>query len=97
MDMVDEFYDKVSAMVDKNNDLGKSVVDAWDDGDENPPSWALDDETRAILVNAGKIEDEPEEPEMEEAAKPDYIDLDGDGDRKESMKKQRQKEERRKF
>ena len=87
MDMVDEFYDKVSAMVDKNNDLGKSVVDAWDDGDENPPSWALDDETRAILVNAGKIEDEPEEPEMEEAAKPDYIDLDGDGDREESMKK----------
>lgn len=87
MDMVDEFYDKVSAMVDKSNDLGKSVVDAWDDGDENPPSWALDDETRAILVNAGKIEDEPEEPEMEEAAKPDYIDLDGDGDREESMKK----------
>ena len=35
MDMVDEFYDKVSA-IDKNNDLGKSVVDAWDDGDENP-------------------------------------------------------------
>jgi len=87
MDMVDEFYDKVSAMVDTNNDLGKSVVDAWDDGDENPPSWALDDETRAILVNAGKIEDEQEEPEMEEAAKPDYIDLDGDGDREESMKK----------
>ena len=87
MDMADDFYDKVSAMVDKNNDLGKSVVDAWDDGDENPPSWTLDDETRAILVNAGKIEPEQEEPEMEEAAKPDYIDLDGDGNREESMKK----------
>jgi prophage antirepressor-like protein len=28
-----------------------------------------------------------EEDTMEEAAKPDYIDLDGDGDKKESMKK----------
>ena len=75
MDMADEYYDKVSAMVDKNNDLGKSVVDAWDDGDENPPSWALDDETRAILVNAGKIEDEPEEPEMEESEIPEGDDM----------------------
>ena len=87
MDMVDAFYDKVSAMVDDNNDLGRSVVDAWDDEEENPPEYMLDDETRAILVNAGKIEPEQEEPEMEEAAKPDYIDLDGDGDREESMKK----------
>ena len=75
MDMTDEFYDKVSAMVDQNNDLGKSVVDAWDDDDENPPTWALDDETRAILVNAGKIEDEPEEPEMEESEIPEGDDM----------------------
>ena len=87
MDMVDAFYDKVSAMVDDNNDLGRSVIDAWEDEEENPPEYMLDDETRAILVNAGKIEPEQEEPEMEEAAKPDYIDLDGDGDREESMKK----------
>ena len=87
MDQADAFYDKVAELVDNNNDLGKAVVDAWDDEEENPPEWALDDETRAILVNAGKIEPEPEEPEMEEAAKPDYIDLDGDGDREESMKK----------
>lgn len=87
MDMVDAFYDKVSAMVDNNNDIGKSIVDAWEDGDENPPEWALDDEARQILISAGKIGPEQEEPEMEEAAKPDYIDLDGDGDRKESMKK----------
>ena len=87
MDQADAFYDKVAELVDNNNDLGKAVVDAWDDEEENPPEWALDDETRAILVNAGKIEPEPEEPEIEEAAKPDYIDLDGDGDREESMKK----------
>jgi len=62
MDQVEAFYDKVSALVDDNNDLGKAVVDAWSDEEENPPEWALDDETRAILVNAGKIEQEQEEP-----------------------------------
>lgn len=62
MDQAEAFYDKVSALVDDNNDLGKAVVDAWSDEDENPPEWALDDETRAILVNAGKIDPEQEEP-----------------------------------
>ena len=87
MDQADAFYDKVSELVDDSNDLGKAVVDAWDDDEDNPPDWALDDETKAILVNAGRIEPEMEEPDMEEAAKPDYIDLDGDGDKEESMKK----------
>ena len=75
MDQADAFYDKVAELVDNNNDLGKAVVDAWDDEDENPPEWALDDETRAILVNAGKIEPEPEEPEMEESEIPEGDDM----------------------
>jgi len=87
MDMADEFYDRVAQNTDNGNDIGQAVVDAWDDAEENPPEWALDDEARQILIDAGKIGPEMEEPEMEEAAKPDYIDLDGDGDRKESMKK----------
>jgi hypothetical protein len=87
MVMADEFYDRVAQNTDNGNDIGQAVVDAWDDAEENPPEWALDDEARQILIDAGKIGPEMEEPEMEEAAKPDYIDLDGDGDRKESMKK----------
>ena len=87
MDMADEFYDRVAQNTDNGNDIGQAVVDAWDDAEENPPEWALDDEARQILIDAGKIGPDTEEPEMEEAAKPDYIDLDGDGDRKESMKK----------
>lgn len=75
MDQADAFYDKVAELVDNNNDLGKAVVDAWDDEEENPPEWALDDETRAILVNAGKIEPEPEEPEMEESEIPEGDDM----------------------
>ena len=141
MDMADAFYDKVSAMVDQNNDIGQSVIDAWDDADENPPEWSLDDEARQILIDAGKIgpdqdedmnirapkeegkmvpgfmgadgkatstptqadmdanaefqhmkklagldTEEEDEDDVEEAAKPDYIDLDGDGDRVESMR-----------
>jgi len=140
MDMADAFYDKVSAMVDQNNDIGQSVIDAWDDADENPPEWSLDDEARQILIDAGKIgpdqdedlnirapkeeskmvpgfigadgkatstptqadmdanaefqhmkklaglDTEEDEDDVEEAAKPDYIDLDGDGDRVESMR-----------
>lgn len=87
MDMADEFYDKVARITDNTNDIGQAVVDAWDDTDENPPEWALDDEARQILIDAGKIGPEQEEPDMEEAAKPDYIDLDGDGDRVETMRK----------
>ena len=47
------------------------------------------------VVNKGKMEeaedegetlDEAEDEELDEAAKPDYIDIDGDGDKEESMK-----------
>ncbi len=61
-DMVDEFYDKVSGLVDDNNDLGKSVIDAWNDDEQNPPEYMLDDEVQDILVDAGLIEPEPQEP-----------------------------------
>jgi hypothetical protein len=87
MDMADEFYDKVARNTDNGNDVGQAVIDAWDDAEENPPEWALDDEARQILIDAGKIGPDTEEPEMEEAAKPDFLDLDGDGDKEESMKK----------
>ena len=61
-DMVDKFYDKVSGLVDDNNDLGKAVVDAWNDEEQNPPEYMLDDEVQDILVDAGLIEPQPEEP-----------------------------------
>ncbi len=87
MDMADEFYDKVARNTDNGNDVGQAVIDAWDDAEENPPEWALDDEARQILIDAGKIGPDTEEPDMEEAAKPDFLDLDGDGDKEEPMKK----------
>ncbi len=68
MDQAEEFYDKVSQHVDDLNDVEEAILRAWDDSDDNPPEWALDDETRAILQNAGKLEPEQEEPEMEESA-----------------------------
>ena len=68
MDQADAFYDKVSELVDDQNDIEKAIVMAWEDSEDNPPSWSLDDETRDILVNNGKIEPEAEEPEMEESA-----------------------------
>ena len=37
--------------------------------------------------NADKDERKEDEEKVEEAAKPDFIDLDGDGDKEESMKK----------
>ena len=61
MDMADAFYDKVSAITDQSNDLGKAVIDAWNDEEENPPEWALDEITRDVLVDAGLIEPEQEE------------------------------------
>ena len=66
MDQAEEFYDKVSQHVDNLNDVEEAILRAWDDSEDNPPEWALDDETRAILQSAGKIEPEQEEPEMEE-------------------------------
>ena len=68
MDQAEEFYDKVSQYVDDLNDVEEAILRAWDDDDDNPPGWALDDETRAILQDAGKMEPEQEEPEMEESA-----------------------------
>lgn len=73
MDQAEDFYDKVSQYVDDLNDVEEAILRAWDDDDDNPPEWALDDETRAILQNAGKLEPEQEEPEnlepeMEESA-----------------------------
>ena len=66
MDQAEAFYDKVSELVDDQNNIEKAIVMAWEDSDDNPPEWALDDETRDILVNNGLIEPEMEEPEMEE-------------------------------
>ena len=62
MDMVEKFYDKVAGLVDDNNDLGKAVVDAWNDEEQNPPEYMLDDEVQDILVDAGLIEPEQQEP-----------------------------------
>ena len=67
MDQADEFYGKVSDVADKTNDIEKAIIDAWKDEEENPPVWALDDGARDILQNAGLIDEEPEEPEMEES------------------------------
>ena len=70
MDMADAFYDKVSAITDQSNDLGKAVIDAWNDEEENPPEWALDEITRDVLVDAGLIEPEQEEEQAEESFDP---------------------------
>ena len=70
MDQAEAFYDKVSELVDDQNNIEKAIVMAWEDSDDNPPEWALDDETRDILVNNGLIEPEMEEPEMEESFDP---------------------------
>jgi hypothetical protein len=71
MDQADEFYGKVSDVADKTNDIEKAIIDAWKDEEENPPVWALDDGARDILANAGLIDEEPEEPEMEESIEED--------------------------
>ena len=57
-------YDKVRGLVDDNNDLGKAVVDAWNDDEQNP-EYMLDDEVQDILVYAGLIELNPKNPELE--------------------------------
>jgi len=62
MDLVDVFYDNVSELVDQNNDIEQSIIQAWNDSDETPPEYMLDDETQEILINAGLIEPQPEEP-----------------------------------
>ena len=70
MDQADAFYNKVSDIADKSNDIQKAIIDAWKDDEENPPVWALDDGARDILIDAGLIDAEPEEPEMEESLDP---------------------------
>ncbi len=70
MDQAEDFYNKVSQYVDDQNDIEKAIVMAWQDSDENPPEWALDDETKDILISNDMIEPEPEEPEMEESFDP---------------------------
>ena len=77
MDMVDDFYNEVSKLVDQNNDIEKSIIQAWEDaGHETPPAYMLDDETQEILIDAGLIEREREEPEG--AENPDYEGRDPD-------------------
>ena len=48
-----------------------------------------DEEIMAMVndYNKGTYSPKKSSPPMEEAAKPDFIDLDGDGDKEESMKK----------
>jgi len=70
MDQADAFYNKVSDIADKSNDIQKAIIDAWKDDAENPPVWALDDGARDELIDAGLIDAEPEEPEMEESLDP---------------------------
>jgi len=72
MDQADDFYDKVSKIADETNDIEKAIIDSWNDEEENPPVWALDDGAKDILQNAGLIDAEPEEPEMEESFDPDF-------------------------
>ena len=67
MDQADAFYDKVSSIADQSNDIQKAIIDSWNDEDENPPVWALDDAAKDILADAGLLEPEPEEGEMEES------------------------------
>jgi len=67
MDAAEAFYDKVSKYVDDQNDIEQAIISAWEDSDDNPPDWALDDETKDILVQNNLIEPEMEEPEMEES------------------------------
>ena len=67
MDQADAFYDKVSSVADETNDIQKAIIDAWKDEEENPPVWALDNGAKDILADAGLIDEEPEEPEMEES------------------------------
>ena len=66
MDAAEAFYDKVSKYVDDQNDIEQAIISAWEDSEDNPPDWALDDETKDILVQNNLIEPEMEEPEMEE-------------------------------
>ncbi len=68
MDAAEAFYDKVSKYVDDQNDIEQAIISAWEDSDDNPPDWALDDETKDILTQHNLIEPEMEEPEMEEGA-----------------------------
>lgn len=68
MDAAEAFYDKVSKYVDDQNDIEQAIISAWEDSEDNPPDWALDDETKDILVQNNLIEPEMEEPEMEEGA-----------------------------
>jgi hypothetical protein len=67
MDQADAFYDKVSSIADETNDIQKAIVDSWNDEEENPPVWALDDAAKDILADAGLLEPEPQEGEMEES------------------------------
>ena len=67
MDQADAFYDKVSSIADETNDIQKAIVDSWNDDEENPPVWALDDAAKDILADAGLLEPEPQEGEMEES------------------------------
>lgn len=69
MDQADAFYDKVSKIADETNDIQKAIVDSWNDEEENPPVWALDSAAQDILNDAGLIDQEPEDPEMEESIK----------------------------
>jgi hypothetical protein len=66
MDAAEAFYDKVSKYVDDQNDIEQAIISAWEDSEDNPPDWALDDETKDILVQNNLLEPEMEEPEMEE-------------------------------
>ena len=68
MDQAEAFYDKVAKFVDDQNDIEQAIVSAWEDSEDNPPDWALDDETKDILIQNNLLQPEQEEPEMEESA-----------------------------
>tara|TARA_R110001592_G_scaffold1805_9_gene10828 strand:- start:5259 stop:7691 length:2433 start_codon:yes stop_codon:yes gene_type:complete len=75
MDQADAFYDKVSSIADETNDIQKAIVDSWTDEEENPPVWALDSAAQDILTDAGLIQPESDEADLEEAENEELNDL----------------------
>ena len=73
MDAAEAFYDKVAKFVDDQNDIEQAIVSAWEDSEDNPPDWTLDDETKDILIQNNLLQPEQEEPEMEESALEDDL------------------------
>lgn len=90
-----EYSDEAGMAKDQLTSAQRAASELHDllDGDEDLPEWVQAKITKAVdylsmANNTMKSRHEQGDVhKMSEAAKPDYIDLDKDGDRKESMKK----------